>query len=632
MAFKYPAAPYNSFRGVGDSLQDGKVVKHSIDKTFDEPTYLSFRLRFSDENTSSTDTNFDLMPMPLFKNLNGSSDLNDDIRTRNFYSSHQYLRDSNELVRADMMLDFIEKWDDLQQRNQWYFQEISGLDSILNIKTDRGKRVQDSARLKLKMLEGLDWRITHLLNLYRKIAWDDVYQRWILPDMMRYFKLDIYITEFRSFHRPNISSKVAPGAGGESPLMLKLLESVTPTYVLELERCEFDINSFNTFPDTVSVNGGEMREISFDIKVGNFKERYINPIFNFFYHDTMMNGYDRSEDNEGVPAHLLSESSNVKASPNIGDYAKGDMLSEKEHESGTSFIQTAMPSNMTNSKIYEQNLGDVNPIEPNTWVSNTLTLGKSLLTNFVESKVDELKVQKIPGLNISFNEALAGIQSKNVFTLFGVARRALEETIKGTLPSQELESGLIDTQFRQLVEDIIQSTATSKEDIKLKEAANLILNEEGKWEAIKDLSKATDLISKELNEINTLMKIENPNTLRNMVNDEDGKENEIQNAIIFEGTPTSIATSGLGLDNKLKHANNLTLDQDGNWKKIKDLSIATDLVSTGIAEKNTPNDIENPTALRDITNVEKDGINSIEGGTLFKGTPISVATTNTIER
>ena len=100
-----------------------------------------------------------------------------------------------------MLLDFIEKWNTLQNNYQYYFQNISGIDSLLKIDPKRGIRVSKDGKVTIKMLEGLDLRITHLLNLYRKIAWDDVYQRWILPDMMRYFMMDIYITEFRIFHQ-----------------------------------------------------------------------------------------------------------------------------------------------------------------------------------------------------------------------------------------------------------------------------------------------------------------------------------------------------------------------------------------------------------------------------------------------
>ena len=37
------------------------------------------------------------------------------------------------------------------------------------------------------------------MEFYRKAAWDDVYQRWILPENMREFKMIIYVFERRTF-------------------------------------------------------------------------------------------------------------------------------------------------------------------------------------------------------------------------------------------------------------------------------------------------------------------------------------------------------------------------------------------------------------------------------------------------
>jgi hypothetical protein len=47
--------------------------------------------------------------------------------------------------------------------------------------------------------EGLDLKIRTLMEFYRKAAWDDVYQRWILPENMRQFKMIIYVFERRTF-------------------------------------------------------------------------------------------------------------------------------------------------------------------------------------------------------------------------------------------------------------------------------------------------------------------------------------------------------------------------------------------------------------------------------------------------
>ena len=67
-----------------------------------------------------------------------------------------------------------------------------------------GIRLKDGENiLTIKCLEGLDLKITQLLQLYKNVVWDEVYQRWMLPDMMRYFNMKIYISEIRLFHTSN---------------------------------------------------------------------------------------------------------------------------------------------------------------------------------------------------------------------------------------------------------------------------------------------------------------------------------------------------------------------------------------------------------------------------------------------
>lgn len=554
---KYPRAPYNRFRdarepgGLNDLL--ARTTPGKITKTFDEPTYLTFRLNFTDENNNVESTNFDKMPMPLFNRYNVRD--GDDLRARNYYSSQQYLRDINEMVRSQMMQDFIEGWNELQSNNQWYFQEINGLDNILPVNPEKGMRVsRNDGRLTFKMLEGLDLRVTHLLDIYRKIAWDDTYQRWILPDLMRFFKLNIYITEFRSFHRSN-RFNVSPGR--QEPLILELMRNFTPVYVIECERCEFDINSIRKIPDSLNVGDPQMREVEFSIKVGNLRERYINPILNYFYYDVITNGFDRSKDSIDDPDSIfpenptrLSDTNNPNINPVLSDYAKGDILANEDHESGKPFIQSGYVDNIKNSSPnYNVDVDSVNPTDPATWSGNALNFGKAFVENFVESRIDEAKLQKIPGLGISFNEALAALESKNVFTVFGTVRRALSENVTGTFPSSELEENFIDTQFKDFLQGVADSEATDENAVKMQEAANMVLSDNGQWEKIKDLSRATDLVSNALGEINSLNEIQNRNVLKQIYNQE-YIPTDIQGGIIYEGVPSSASTTGGDLEGK----------------------------------------------------------------------------------
>jgi hypothetical protein len=218
---------FESFRSPGSIFSGDAIAGGKLSKTFDEPTYLTFRVGFRPANTNLELSNYDKMPHPLLE----IAQPEDDINARNFYSTRQFLRDANEFVREGMLVEFIQKWNTLQNDFQWYFQNISGLDSLLKIDPKRGIRVPKDGKVTLKMFEGLDLKITHLLNLYRKIAWDDVYQRWILPDMMRYFMMDIYITEFRIFHQSNLK---VTSQGESSNFVYPPKQNVIQKYLPEL--------------------------------------------------------------------------------------------------------------------------------------------------------------------------------------------------------------------------------------------------------------------------------------------------------------------------------------------------------------------------------------------------------------
>ncbi len=563
---------FQSFRSPGSVFTSDVIAGGKLSKTFDEPTYLTFRVGFRPANTNLELTNYDKMPHPLLELYK-----EDDINARNFYSTRQFLRDANEFVREQMLLDFIDKWNALQNNYQYYFQNISGIDSLLKIDPKRGIRVPKDGKVTIKCLEGLDLKMTSLLNTYRKIAWDDVYQRWILPDMMRYFMMDIYITEFRIFHQSQLitaPSNQKTFSQSEVPeMVLTALDNLMPTYVLHCERCEIDITSLNTHFSELNVTEPQMTEVSFDVKVGTITEEYRNPLLDYYYTDRIINGLERTQEfliaggqalpiatgigsglitiPENLPYTPTRISGNTNARPFINpdiDYGvKGS------HTSGKPFIEQggSGASNIANAS---------RAVQSPTWIGNTLKFGKSFTENLLESTVGKAKMTKIPGLGVSFNEALAAIQSKNVFTVFGLVRQAMTQSLSSTMPSQELEGDIIDGAFRAFVSKMSKSKATDPAGLELTRAANQVLNDQGIWQQIKDMSKATDLISQALGEINMGKPLENPNTLklsaatqtsgdRSLATDLDGTSKLVGGPLIYKGILTSTSTSG-SIDNK----------------------------------------------------------------------------------
>ena len=200
----------------GFFAQDSLFTPQFFVRAFDEPTYLTFRIEFITNDKRNTAYNnaglmglvgdsagvyynmYDYMPEPFLQDFGYSN--HGDASYGRTYSSETYL-DINlgDHGRAAMLHNFKAALKDIEKNFPFYFKSISGLSSLTTVNPTHGARVKDAV-LTLDCLEGLDLKITQLLNMYRKIVWDDTYQRWVLPDMMRYFGMRIYISEIRLFH------------------------------------------------------------------------------------------------------------------------------------------------------------------------------------------------------------------------------------------------------------------------------------------------------------------------------------------------------------------------------------------------------------------------------------------------
>ena len=185
-------------------------------RLFDEPTYLTFRIEFNFDKTFENQMNFqmsgmfgtlDNLPEPLLtiEEKTGTE--------RKYYSTWNYLKYAlGEGQRANMLNLFVEGLKDIQEHYPYYFQSVTGLGDILKVVPTDGVRLKDGENIiSIKCLEGLDMKITQLMQLYKNVAWDDYYQRWILPDMMRFFNVKIYVSEIRLFHSSKVSASKTSG-------------------------------------------------------------------------------------------------------------------------------------------------------------------------------------------------------------------------------------------------------------------------------------------------------------------------------------------------------------------------------------------------------------------------------------
>ena len=160
---------------------------------YDEPTYLGFYVEFDFNIGNILEENQNELPSGLL----ASPEKN--------YSAEKYLANIGYPDRAMNIQAFRLMLESLSKQTPWYITSIEGLDEVFKINPGENFRSKDK-KIVLNFLEGIDMRVTSMFDLYRKSVYDTVYMRYLLPDIMRSFTMNIYVTEFRSFHGPENNS------------------------------------------------------------------------------------------------------------------------------------------------------------------------------------------------------------------------------------------------------------------------------------------------------------------------------------------------------------------------------------------------------------------------------------------
>lgn len=357
------------FLGESRSFREQTMFNPALD----EPTYLTFKVDFfSEEYNTDLSYLYDTLPQALFSvglQLGGQAgdsrnildiwsnqvDLSSvekfkaafksaHLKSGSFsqdrpYSALEYLFSRNEDYRCYLLANFLKGWNELQNNYQYYFQEISGLEELFKSSPSKGQKIEKNHTISIKCLEGIDQKVKALLSLYKAAAWDDHYQRWILPDIYRYFKMDIYISEIRTFHQsvyaealdPNgrYSKSFAPGLyssngsfaqaidrfagnivdtitgkvfskidewteGGvnlnrnQDNFILGAVKGFVPVTCLRCSLCDFDID-YNPYQSSYTVNNDQMETTEIRVRVRQVEEihnwRIIEPYKNLINAD-----------------------------------------------------------------------------------------------------------------------------------------------------------------------------------------------------------------------------------------------------------------------------------------------------------------------------------------------------------
>jgi len=324
----------------------------------EDPTYLHFRFIFDEGITDTIDPETFLAPSPLFRLYNNPAQktgLEAEEATRtgkgldeptppsfvtggsNFFYQSKFKIDGmagfgaidpqdgfaymgaqeflfqRSTQRRDMIKAFKAGFLYINKNSPYYFQSISGLDQLLksdikNVHKAAGKP-QRMGTLTIDCLESIDMRMFALSELYRKAIYDYTYQRSMLPENLRKFRMWLVVTEIRNiqlsygindvlnpFSIPSVASaaNALDSFNSQTGFLDKIsglnqkstnTEQAPPqndllgtdelgpyAFIYQFDQCEFDFDDSYPSYGTIDNKGGTAVTNKFKIHVGRVKD------------------------------------------------------------------------------------------------------------------------------------------------------------------------------------------------------------------------------------------------------------------------------------------------------------------------------------------------------------------------
>lgn len=324
------------------------------DKTIQDPTYLGFKLLFDFSFNS-----------PLFYLGNDHP------------SAYNYLNSIGRNSAAEQIKKHRDLLENLSKTADHYFQTISGLRDFWSFDIDSDSKWRTAEKkITIEMLEGLDMRVSAIIDLYRKSAYEvDVnFMRELLPENVRKFKCYVLISEFRQFHTikaiVNSVDNVGGGLKSTKPENneLQSLDNLITTLVFELNGCMWDTSESYDFLSDVSNIDQKQADQKISFTADSVRERHEWQLLDFITDDKA--SVDRSAgfnkkafERDGLTQYPASETSNSnKLRDKLQKKLKNEVVSIKEESLSAMNAQKArLEANLKSTirNIYEQPLQEL---------------------------------------------------------------------------------------------------------------------------------------------------------------------------------------------------------------------------------------------------------------------------------
>ena len=289
-------------------------------KNHEDPTYPIFHIKFHFNPPEAKH--------PDYVTNRLLSDLRNETDQVNPESAIKYLYNVGEPERAMMLKKFNISLKTVSEETPWFFQSVNGLDSLYKhgYESERGDRGLQEALLTINTLDSIDFRITALKDLYRKVAYDRKFRRWVLPVNMRKFRMSVLVGDYRQlaktednfsingrqalnalrdidvFNASNIGGKLLGKVQDGALSFVKRLEwwdNHFSCLVFDCQDCEFDMNIF-TDSNNLSHSTIKQQANSFKIKIGRVLETNTYSLLEYSLSDNLIENFLKSENKSEV--------------------------------------------------------------------------------------------------------------------------------------------------------------------------------------------------------------------------------------------------------------------------------------------------------------------------------------------
>lgn len=304
------------FLGIS-SVRDPGILNN---KNHEDPTYPIFHIKFHFNPPEAKH--------PDYVTNRLLSDLQNETDQVNPESAIKYLYNVGEPERAMMLKKFNISLKTISEKTPWFFQSVNGFDTLYKhgYESERGDRGPQEALLTINTLDSIDFRITALKDLYRKVAYDRKFRRWVLPVNMRKFRMSVLVGDYRQlaktednfsingrqalnalrdidvFNASNIGGKLLGKVQDGALSFVKRLEwwdNHFSCLVFDCQDCEFDMNVF-TDSNNLSHSTIKQQANSFKIKIGRVLETNTYSLLEYSLSDNLIENFLKSENKSEV--------------------------------------------------------------------------------------------------------------------------------------------------------------------------------------------------------------------------------------------------------------------------------------------------------------------------------------------